>query len=91
MPSLAIPYVSRAIAETHVISALVDKRARIDGEIQIRRYQIHPARDRTGAYRRGNPHVPPELRYFQDRNETEHKARQDWYSATRMWACNALS
>lgn len=28
------------MAETHVISALVDKRARIDGEIQIRRYQI---------------------------------------------------
>ena len=26
--------------ETHVISALVDKRARIDGEIQMRRYQI---------------------------------------------------
>lgn len=28
------------MAETHVISALVDKRARIDGEIQMRRYQI---------------------------------------------------
>ncbi|GMN12893.1 hypothetical protein MTsPCn7_06690 [Altererythrobacter sp. MTPC7] len=28
------------MAETHVISALVDKRARIDGEIQARRYQI---------------------------------------------------
>jgi hypothetical protein len=28
------------MAETHVISALVDKRARIDGEIKARRYQI---------------------------------------------------
>lgn len=28
------------MADTHVISALVDKRARIDGEIKIRRYQI---------------------------------------------------
>jgi hypothetical protein len=28
------------MAETHVISALVDKRARIDGEIKMRRYQI---------------------------------------------------
>ncbi|MEO8722231.1 MAG: hypothetical protein ABI395_01735 [Sphingobium sp.] len=28
------------MAETHVISALVDKRGRIDGEIQARRYQI---------------------------------------------------
>ena len=28
------------MADTHVISALVDKRARIDGEIKMRRYQI---------------------------------------------------
>lgn len=28
------------MAETHVIAALKDKRARIDGEIQMRRYQI---------------------------------------------------
>jgi hypothetical protein len=28
------------MAETHVISALVDKRARLDGEIKARRYQI---------------------------------------------------
>lgn len=28
------------MAETHVISALTDKRARIDGEIKARRYQI---------------------------------------------------
>jgi hypothetical protein len=28
------------MTETHVISALVDKRARIDGEIQMRRFQI---------------------------------------------------
>jgi hypothetical protein len=28
------------MAETHVISALVEKRARIDGEIKARRYQI---------------------------------------------------
>jgi len=28
------------MAETHVISALVDKRGRIDGEIKMRRYQI---------------------------------------------------
>lgn len=35
-----MPYVSQAMAETHVISALVDKRARLDGEIQMRRYQI---------------------------------------------------
>lgn len=28
------------MADTHVISALVDKRARLDGEIQMRRYQI---------------------------------------------------
>ncbi len=28
------------MADTHVISALVDKRARIDGEIKARRYQI---------------------------------------------------
>lgn len=35
-----MPYVSKAMAETHVISALTDKRARIDGEIQMRRYQI---------------------------------------------------
>ena len=28
------------MANTHVISALVDKRARIDGEIKTRRYQI---------------------------------------------------
>lgn len=35
-----MPYVSLVMAETHVISALVDRRARIDGEIQMRRYQI---------------------------------------------------
>ena len=28
------------MADTHVISALVDKRARLDGEIKARRYQI---------------------------------------------------
>lgn len=28
------------MAETHVIAALVEKRARIDGEIKARRYQI---------------------------------------------------
>ena len=28
------------MTDTHVISALVDKRARIDGEIKMRRYQI---------------------------------------------------
>lgn len=28
------------MADTHVISALVDKRARLDGEIKMRRYQI---------------------------------------------------
>lgn len=28
------------MAETHVISALIDKRARIDGEVKARRYQI---------------------------------------------------
>lgn len=28
------------MADTHVISALVDKRARMDGEIKMRRYQI---------------------------------------------------
>ena len=28
------------MADTHVISALVNKRARLDGEIQMRRYQI---------------------------------------------------
>lgn len=33
-------YVAQTMTETHVISALKDKRARLDGEIRARRYQI---------------------------------------------------
>lgn len=33
-------YVSHTMTETHVISALVEKRARLDGEIKARRFQI---------------------------------------------------
>lgn len=40
MSSPIVRYVSQAMAEPHVITALVDKRARIDGEIKMRRYQI---------------------------------------------------
>jgi hypothetical protein len=33
-------YVAQTMTETHVLSALKDKRARLDGEIKARRYQI---------------------------------------------------
>lgn len=33
-------YVSHTMPDTHLMSALKDKRARIDGEIQMRRFQI---------------------------------------------------
>lgn len=35
-----MPYVSGMVTDTHVMSALKDKRARLDGEIQMRRFQI---------------------------------------------------
>lgn len=36
----AVRYVLQTMTDTHVMSALKDKRTRLDGEIQMRRYQI---------------------------------------------------
>lgn len=40
MPPAKLRYVAQTMTDTHVMSALKDKRARMDGEIQMRRFQI---------------------------------------------------
>ena len=59
------------MADTHGISAVVDKRARIDGVIKARRYKLMRLEIELVDGRSRHQDVPAQLRPLQDRDQAQ--------------------